>query len=514
MRFFNIAGPCIPGEHYMVPAGTRCGDLKSLVMERSCFVIHAPRQTGKTTLIQDFVRQIGEEGNYYGLYCSLETAQGISEVRDGMRVILSAVQDAVHNSPYLPVKTFDRTVDDVPETVLKRNLAKFCRDLDKPLVIMFDEVDCLADRTLISFLRQLRQGYVERAVTPFVHALALVGMRNIRDYKAMLREGRDTLGSASPFNIVTEALTIRNFSRDELALLLQQHAEATGQVFTETVVNRMHERSGGQPWLCNALAREITVKLLGRDTSKPITLDLVDRAEENIIMRRDTHIDSLLERLKEPRVRRIMEPVILGNQVDLEFAGDDASYVFDLGLLIKNMGDAMPANPIYGEVIIRALTFETQFQLPTTLAGRFMANGHLDMTALLKDFQQFWRQNSDIWLEKFDYKEAAPHLILQAFLQRVVNGGGSIDREYSAGRGRIDLCVGLGEYRYPIELKIRYGSGTREKGLDQLAGYMNHLGLREGWLIIFERDPGPTWEQKISWETRDHAGKTIHIVGC
>ncbi|HKL20654.1 MAG TPA: hypothetical protein VJ904_02545, partial [Tichowtungia sp.] len=83
-------------------------------------------------------------------------------------------------------------------------------------------------------------------------------------------------------------------------------------------------------------------------------------------------------------------------------------------------------------------------------------DGSIDMRRLLVEFQHFWRENSEIWQERFEYREAAPHLILMAFLQRVLNGGGRIDREYSSGRGRIDLCLHHGGRRYPVELKIRY----------------------------------------------------------
>jgi hypothetical protein len=40
-----------------------------------------------------------------------------------------------------------------------------------------------------------------------------------------------------------------------------------------------------------------------------------------------------------------------------------------------------------------------------------------------------------------NYPEAFPHVLLQAFLQRVTNGEGRIEREYAAGRGRMDLAV-------------------------------------------------------------------------
>ncbi|MDJ0836832.1 MAG: ATP-binding protein [Acidobacteriota bacterium] len=513
-KFFNTAGPCVPQKHYMLPAEARSGDLHQLVDEERYFVIHAPRQVGKTTLIQSFVNQLNAEGRYLALYCTLETAQGVDQAEKGIPILIAMLEEAVRLSPYATYKAFAQNPHPIAEIALGRALSEYCAQLDKPLVIMFDEVDCLGEGTLLSFLRQLRQGYINRAGAPFVHSLALVGMRNIRDYKAMVRNGRETMGSASPFNIVTEALTIRNFTSEEVGSLVRQHTEATGQVFPDEVVSRLFYYSNGQPWLCNAIAREIVVKLLKNDHGKAVTEDLVETAVENIILRRDTHIDSLLERLKEPRVRRVLEPVLLGQQVNLEFSSDDASYTFDLGLLIKNKGDVIPANPIYGEVIIRTLTYDSQYQLPTSLAGRYIDNDRIDMTALLKAFQQFWRENSDIWVEKYHYKEAAPHLILQAFLQRIINGGGRIDREYSAGRGRIDLCIAMGDHRYGLELKICYRSNTREQGLDQLAGYLETLNLDEGWLILFDRDPEKDWNQKIYWDDVTHQGKTIHVVGC
>lgn len=105
-------------------------------------------------------------------------------------------------------------------------------------------------------------------------------------------------------------------------------------------------------------------------------------------------------------------------------------------------------------------------------------------------------------------------MVLTAYLQRVVNGGGRIDWEYSAGRGRMDLCVELAGDRYPLELKLRMGLKTREKGLEQIAGYMDTLGRKTGWLIIFERDPAIPWDQKITWDQVQHGDKTIHVVGC
>ena len=136
------------------------------------------------------------------------------------------------------------------------------------------------------------------------------------------------------------------------------------------------------------------------------------------------------------------------------------------------------------------------------------------MNGLLKGFQEFWRENSEIWVEKYQYKEAAPHLILQAFLQRIINGGGSIMREYSSGRERMDLCVIFDGKKYPIEIKLLYSSKTEKSGLSQLSGYLETLGETIGWLVIFDRNHEKSWDERIYWKTEVVNTKTIHLVGC
>jgi hypothetical protein len=379
--------------------------------------------------------------------------------------------------------------------------------------VLFDEADCLSGPTLISFLRQLRDGYVNRIRSPFPTSVALVGMRSIRDYKADVRPDGDTLGSASPFNIVTESLTLTNFTRDEIASLYRQHTAATGQVFEETAVDRASHWTRGQPWLVNALARECVEKLLKSDCSRPVTAELMDEAAEVILCRRDTHIDSLLERLKEPRVRRIVEPVILGREEAFDLLSDDCLYLLDLGILKQERGELLPANPVYAEVILRTLAYNTQQQMTRMIEQTpWIAGDRLDMTGMLQTFQQFWRENSEMWQMRYDYREAAPHIILQAFLQRVINGGGQIVREYALGRQRLDLLVCWQGNRYALELKMKE-QYRRDASHAQMFGYLDRLGLTEGWMAVFDRDPAVSWDAKLTWRTAVLEGKTLHLVG-
>jgi hypothetical protein len=229
-------------------------------------------------------------------------------------------------------------------------------------------------------------------------------------------------------------------------------------------------------------------------------------------LNRPTHLDSLMERLREPRVQRIVEPVILGEARGYDVLDDDYRYVLDLGLLREVDNRLTPANPIYAEVLIRALSSRAQAYFSEGPA--YLTGGRLDMRRLLGDFQAFWREHSEMWIERFEYKEAAPHLILQAFLQRVVNGGGRIDRELTAGNGRLDSCVEYAGERYPIEIKLRYSSKTYDEGATQLADYLERLGCAEGWLVVFDRRKSVAWSKKLFWRTQTVAAKTLHIIGC
>ncbi|MDR1533925.1 MAG: ATP-binding protein, partial [Planctomycetota bacterium] len=190
-------------------------------------------------------------------------------------------------------------------------------------------------------------------------------------------------------------------------------------------------------------------------------------------------------------------------------------FCLDLGLVkIGDAGALQPANPIYSEVILRTLTFDDQDDLSSDLINRWMDGKTLDLTALLKAFQQFWRENADVYLKNGEYPEAVPHLILQAYLQRVVNGGALIAREMAVGRGRVDLCVQYAGKAYPVELKLA-GREPLEKSLKQTTDYMDTFGVKEGWLVIFDRGQKKPWDEKLFREDKTLPdGKLVHVVGC
>lgn len=515
-KCFNIAGPCFPAQHYMLPALDRLPGLYRLVGMGRYFVIHAPRQTGKTTALKALVREINSKGDAFALYCSLETLQNRADPMQTNFAIRDIVADNVEMSPFFaPIAGAPSLKEDRGGVLLavRTVLQNVCRAAGKPVVVFFDEADCLAGDALISFLRQLRDGYVNREDIPFPASIALVGMLDVRDYKAQIRSDGESLGQISPFNIISEDLMLRNFTAEEVAALYAQHTEATGQKFAPDVLDIVMEFSNGQPWLVNALARECVEKIHGFRYDETVTAADIETAKETIIRRRDTHVDSLMERLREPRVRRVVEPVVFGGERTVSSNSEDWRFVVDLGLLSEENGTLVPANRMYAEIIGRYLSRDEQERMVQSVPQTPWATADgLDMPGLMAAFQSFWRENSGADRRAYEYGEATPHLVLMAFLQRVTNGQGRINREMALGSGRLDLCVEYRNKRYAVEVK----TAKNFKGDDsyrQLAGYLDTLGLAEGWMPIFDEDKSKPWDEKLYTRDLEFEGKTLHVVG-
>jgi type II secretory pathway predicted ATPase ExeA len=485
-RWFNTAGPCKADIHYMLSPTSRLPDLERLIAQQSYFVIHAPRQTGKTTAMLALAEQLTNSGRYTAVMVSAEVGAPFSHDPGAAELaILGAWRDTI--AVRLPQELQPPTwLSTEPGQRIRAFLQAWAQASSRPLVVFIDEIDSLQDEALISILRQLRDGYPNRPKN-FPLSVGLIGLRDVRDYK-VASGGSERLNTASPFNIKVSSITLRNFNASEVQELYQQHTDDTGQVFTPQATAMAFDLTQGQPWLVNALAKEIVEKMV-TDTNVAITPEHIFQAKEILIARQDTHLDSLAERLREPRVKAIIEPMLAGQTLG-ETSNDDRQYLIDLGLLRRDpAGGLTIANPIYREVIPRVLVQGTQDSLPHISPSWLTLSGDLDTDALLQAFLVFWRQHGEPLLGSTAYHEIAPHIVLMAFLHRVVNGGGTLEREYAIGRDRMDLCLRYGNVILGIELKV-----WREKkkdpllnALEQLDSYLARLGVNFGWLIIFER---------------------------
>lgn len=497
----------------MLSVGRRLPQVRQIIDEKGYFVMHAPRQVGKTTSLAALGTELTAEGRYTAVLLTMEV--GAAFPNDAGAAELAILNQWRRDARYaLPAELQPPPWPDAPPGGrIGAALACWAEASARPLVVFLDEIDALQDEALVSVLRQLRGGYPSRPAH-FPWSLALIGLRDVRDYKVKSR-GSDRLGTASPFNIKVESLTLRNFTRDEVDELYAQHTADTGQRFLPDGIDRAFDQTQGQPWLVNALARQLVQNVVP-DPAQPIDRAAVDVACELLIQRNDTHLDSLAERLREDRVRRIIAPILAGDPLP-DVPDDDLRFVQDLGLLrITAEGGLTVANPIYREVIPRMLAAGPRASLPQIAPSWLSPDGSLDADRLLSAFLAFWRQHGDPLLRSAPYHEIAPHLVLMAFLHRVVNGGGTIEREYAVGSRRMDLCVRYRAVTLALELKV-WRTGEPDplaEGLVQLDAYLAGLSLDHGWLVIFDRRDGrrPATERTAASPTTSPGGRAVTVL--
>ena len=522
MRFFNTTGPVVAEDHYCIPPLERLDlrEVRRFIRDKRYFVLHAPRQTGKTSALLALRDLLNAEGDYRCVYVNVEGAQAMREdVERAMQVILGALASRARSmDDEFLIETWSGILAEFGPGALDEALTRWAQASPKPLVLLIDEIDALIGDTLLTVLRQLRAGY-DRRPAGFPQSVVLCGVRDVRDYRIQSTAENAIIAGGSAFNIRARSLRLGDFSRDEVIALLGQHTEETGQAFIPDAIELIWTQTQGQPYLVNALADETCFYgEAAQDRSISITADAIRDAQEQLILRRETHLDQLADKLQEERVRRVVEPLLSGAQ-DSGFSTRDLEYVRDLGLIASD-NPLRIANPIYAEIIPRELTYAAQVGLDQDTAWYVNADGSLNVVELMTEFQTFFREHSEHWVARFQYQEAGPQLLLQAFLQRIVNSGGRIEREYGLGRMRTDLLIvwpqGDQTRKIVIECKILHKSleQTIAEGLEQTAEYMDRCDAEAGHLVIFDRREGRRWADKVFRDSRtSRSGIEIDIWG-
>ncbi|MDR8408931.1 ATP-binding protein [Nonomuraea sp. 3-1Str] len=509
----------------MLPPTQRLPQARELIEMDRYFVLHAPRQTGKTTALRTLASELTAEGDIAAMLFSCERAKSAGDdYAAAESLLLDSLRQAAKWSGWpeelLPPDPWPQVT---PGSRFGAALTEWCHRCPRRVVLFLDEIDALQGNSMVSILSQLRDGHNARpGGQPFPTSVVLCGLRDLRDYKVASGGELGRSNPASPFNIVTESLRLGDFTADEIAELYDQHTQATGQEFIKDAVDRVFELTQGQPLLVNAIAYEITIQM---KVTSAITVGQVEDAKERLIRKRATHLDALVARLREPRVKRVIEPILAGDfpDVDLTFS-DDLSYVRDLGL-VKQKPPLEVANPIYREVILRVLGDPSEQYVMADPHSFVLPDGRFDLPRLLQEFVVFWREHGEVLIRQEGYHEAACQIILMAFLHRLVNGGGQLDREYAAGTKRLDVLVRWpyigpeGErltQREAMELKVwRAGENDpMSDGLAQLDRCLDRLTLTTGALVIFDRRPeAPPWKARGAFEqATTPSGRQVTIL--
>ena len=529
MREFKTSGPVVPAEHYCIPPLERI-DLEyvlKLIREQEYFILHGPRQTGKTSALkalQDLLNS-GTVGDYRCVYVNLEgTAAARQDVSQAMPSILGQIALRARlalKDDFVRDTWRDSLEMAGPYGVLTWVLTEWSLASPQPLVLLIDEIDTLVGDTLISVLRQLRAGYDTRPAA-YPQSVVLCGVRDVRDYRIHSASKNEYVTGGSAFNISAGSLRLGDFTEAQVGQLLEQHTAETGQAFLPEALQRVWTQTCGQPWLVNALCDRTCFRQDGAGDG-PVTEDDVLRAQEQLILDRVVHLDQLADKLREARVRRVIEPLLSGDEEQGEATKNlerlrDLEYVRDLGLIARDDPPRI-ANPIYTEVVPRELTAAAQGDLPQQTAWYVDAENGLNAPKSLAAFQDFFRQHSERWLKRFDYEEAGAQLLLQTFLQRIANGGGRVVRGVRLGPGTHGPADDMAAQDRRATHRDRVQDPATGAGADHPIQVWSRLRstwigarARRGHLVIFDREKR-LWKDKAFQQQEVMNGMTMYIWG-
>jgi len=228
MRYFNTAGPVNCKKHYCLSPLDRLNlkEITSLIAQEKYFILHAPRQTGKTTSLLALMDHLNTGGSYRSLYFNVESAQAAREdVKQAMRAILSEMASSAEyflEDGFLKARWLDVLETSGEYAALGELLSLWAKESPLPLVILIDEIDSLVGDTLISVLRQVRAGYHKRPAL-FPQSIVLCGVRDVRDHRIHSGMDKAIITGGSAFNIKAVSLRLGDFSKEDVYALYQQH---------------------------------------------------------------------------------------------------------------------------------------------------------------------------------------------------------------------------------------------------------------------------------------------------
>lgn len=508
-RRFNTAGPNDSARHSTISARSRVPALWDIVEQGNYFVLHAPRQMGKTTLLFDLAAEINREKAHVAAVVSLEPGAAFPAVDAAELAMLDSWRYDL--AAYLPSEiSVPRWPNAPPGNRIGAALSAFAQECPRPIVLLIDGLDTLSRDVRMSVIRQIRAGKPRRP-RGFPWAIGIASLRDPRELDSPTQGPTSAAVPTSSMSLEAEVIPLPPFTREHVGQLCESLAEQLGQPVLETAVDRIFEQTSGVPYLVSLFAHRMLEMFEQR--KGPLTAADVDRARDVILERRGGLFDEVADRMRDARFKALLEQVPQGTVRDL--SSEEARAAVDLGVVREDSdGTVQYTNPLWRN-------FVTRF-FPTTKSSIFTndkpvwvrSDGRLDPEKLLETFVDFWRRHGDQVFAGATYGELSP-LVLTAFLNGIVKKGGLIEREYALGRGRMDVCIRQGGSAVALVVKVRRDRDVDPvvEGLAQVDESLGRHGIQDGWLVIFDRRKGlPPVSQRIRTSTEESPGGRQIVV--
>jgi hypothetical protein len=490
-RMFEDSGTVNPKEAYYVPldnvTNTKNQDMKTMVDLGRYFSIFAPRQSGKTTFLEEFCSQLHQDSTYIAIilcfqdYSNLDKIEFYSEIEQELCEQLTNRLRDIHCDKAETVNRFLENYHLTNHISFRRLFEQLNRIIEfKKIVIFIDEFDGIPVSELENFLTSLRKLYLKSKKVK-QKALYSIGLVGIRDVTKLI------VGGVSPFNIADQ-VDLPSFSLKNVRDLYAQFTAETNQPFEEEAVRKVYEETAGQTWLVNRLGTILTVNIKP-ETTDPIDEQDVEKAIQMLLKERNDHFNNLYEKAKLYKETFVE---IVFDHVEYDPDDEDQSWLEQYGLIKNKDGYALVANNIYKTRYIKTFFKEVKAYEDISPQEYALPGNRLDMKRILLNFGRYISQ---IGVKAF-YAEDKPYektgqFLLTAWLYQFVKGGeGDVRDELLSGLGRMDIMLTYKGKKYIIETKVNRNDdigGIIEEGVLQLSGkYLATEDVCEGYLVVFD----------------------------
>ena len=513
---FNITGKCIPAQHYMADVYRKLDKVYKMVEHGDYFIINRPRQYGKTTTLYSLASALRATDEYLVFNISFE---GIGDAifnneKTFSKGFVSLLATYAH---YFATDLESWLREIAPQTqdiqVLSDVITQMTNKTDKKVVVLIDEVDKSSNNQLfVSFLAMLRNKYLTRDEIKTFHAVVLAGVHDVKSLKLKLRP-QDEEKLNSPWNIAAEFKVDMNLQPSEIKPMLEEYAKDKDvKMNAQEIADRVFYYTSGYPFLVSKLCKMLDEDFMPEKNAPEWVSTDIDIAVQRLIREDNTNFDSVIKNLENyPNLYELVyNMLVMGEQGDYNIYDP----IVSLGLLhgiFRNGQGIRIHNKIYQELIYHYMTSKTKSRLimgDYTFSQNFrLADNRLNMELVLTKFQAFMREQYS--KQDRDFVERNGRLVFLAFIKPIINWAGFDFKEPQISEERrLDVIITYYQYRYLAELKIWHRPASHEKGLEQLADYLDRQAISEGYLIIFDHRKKKSWKKE--WVTVD--GKKVFVV--
>lgn len=512
MLFFNTSGPVNEKEHFCISPIKRLDSRKvyQLILQKKYFLIHGPKQSGKTSYLLTLANYLNRKGQFKCLYLNVESVRGTQEnfeesIKNILYELSSRARDAFGDD-FLEEIVTTQIEKRGPYHALNELLTLWAKNSSRPIVLLMDEIDTLTGNVLTSVLSQIRAGYDKRPAL-FPQTIIFCGTHDIIE---------------KLFNVKDTSLRIEYLTQEEVKELILNYINYSKLTINDKAIFKIYEYSNGQPWIVNSIASELFYEMVPYKKISRITEKDVDEAVVNLVEKKGNHLEYIIEKLREPKVKKILIPILMGDMFTDEVYDNDITYLKELGL-IKSDKEIEIANGIYKEVIPRVLINPVLYLINFNIEDFLIPNGKLDFNKLLKSYQQFFKNHIERLIKFIDYGNAGYVLIFQSLLQKLVEFGGKIVRNYGLNKNFIEIKY-LNEYNnqnilfyikhYKKSSHETYKQ-TIQNSIDELSLYLNKIDedFEEIHLVLFYMDLNYSWDERLFYSKKEKDNLVIHVWG-